>query len=179
MLTVLTQPGRCFMGRLAKGEDLLAALERLCQEHGITLGEVRALGAVSRARVGFYNQEERKYYFLNFDQPLEILSLTGNVSMRDGKPMVHAHVTSASGWPGRGGAPGRGRPGLRLRVYHHRVPGGPDAQPAKRPGHRAHALAGELKQKDPLTSVLAPKGERRVRRGDAMGVTPPGSLPRR
>ena len=95
MLTVLTQPGRCFMGRLAKGEDLLAALERLCQEHGITLGEVRALGAVSRARVGFYNQEERKYYFLDVDQPLEILSLTGNVSMRDGKPMVHAHVTLA------------------------------------------------------------------------------------
>ena len=95
MLTVLTQPGRCFMGRLAKGDDLLAALERLCQEHGITLGEVRALGAVSRARVGFYNQEERKYYFLDFDQPLEILSLTGNISIRDGKPMVHAHVTLA------------------------------------------------------------------------------------
>ncbi len=95
MLTVLTQPGRCFMGRLAKGEDLLAALERLCQVHGITLGEVRALGAVSRARVGFYNQEERKYYCIDFDQPLEILSLTGNISIRDGKPMVHAHVTLA------------------------------------------------------------------------------------
>jgi len=95
MLTVLTQPGRRFMGRLNKGDDLLAALERLCQEHGIMLGEVRALGAVSRARVGFYNQEERKYYFLDFGQPLEILSLTGNVSLRDGKPMVHAHVTLA------------------------------------------------------------------------------------
>jgi predicted DNA-binding protein with PD1-like motif len=95
MLTVLTRPGRCFMGRLAKGDDLLQALEKICQEHHITLGEVRALGAVSRARVGFYNQEERKYYFLDLEQPLEILALVGNISLKDGKPMVHAHVTLA------------------------------------------------------------------------------------
>jgi uncharacterized protein len=95
MLMVSMRPGRCFMGRLPKGDDLLGALEKLCQEHNITLGEVRALGAVERARVGFYNQKERKYYFLDFEQPLEILALVGNISLRDGKPMVHAHVTLA------------------------------------------------------------------------------------
>lgn len=95
MLSVMTKPGRCFMGRLGKGDDLLLALEGFCQQQHITLGEVRALGAVSRARVGFYNQEERKYYFLDFDQPLEILALVGNVSLKEGKPMVHAHVTLA------------------------------------------------------------------------------------
>jgi len=83
------------MGRLAKGDDLLPALEQFCREKNITLGEVRALGAVTRARVGFYNQEERKYYFLDLEQPLEILALVGNVSLKDGKPMVHAHVTLA------------------------------------------------------------------------------------
>ena len=95
MLTISTRPGRSFMGRLAKGDDLLQALENFCQEHNITLGEVRALGAVTRARVGFYNQEERKYYFLDLEQPLEILALVGNISLKDGKPMVHAHVTLA------------------------------------------------------------------------------------
>jgi predicted DNA-binding protein with PD1-like motif len=85
------------MGRLTKGDDLLLALERLCQEHNITLGEVRALGAVTKARVGFYNQEERQYYFLDLNQPLEILALVGNISIKDGKPMVHAHVTLADG----------------------------------------------------------------------------------
>ena len=103
MLTVLTRPGRSFMGRLAKGEDLLQALEKLCQTHNITLGEVRALGAVERARVGYYDQEERKYYFIDFDQHLEILTLVGNISLRDGKPMVHAHVTLADA---KGGAVG-------------------------------------------------------------------------
>jgi predicted DNA-binding protein with PD1-like motif len=95
MLSVMTNPGRCLMGRLAKGDDLLQALEKVCQEHNITLGEVRALGAVTRAKVGFYDQAQKKYFFLEFDQPLEILALVGNISLKDGKPMVHAHVTLA------------------------------------------------------------------------------------
>jgi len=95
MLSVKIKPWGCFIGRLAKGDDLLPALEKFCQQQDIKVGEVRALGAVTRARVGFYNQEERKYYFLDFEQPLEILALVGNISLKDGKPMVHAHVTLA------------------------------------------------------------------------------------
>jgi predicted DNA-binding protein with PD1-like motif len=95
MLSVMTNPGRCITGRLAKGGDLLQALEKFCLDQNITLGEVRALGAVSRARVGFYDQTGKKYSFLEFDQPLEILALVGNISLKDGKPMVHAHVTLA------------------------------------------------------------------------------------
>ena len=111
MLTVLTQPGRSFMGRLAKGNDLLQSLEKLCREHDITLGEIRAVGAVTRARVGYYHQKERKYYFLEMDQPLEILALVGNISLKDGQPMVHAHVTLADN-AGRtfGGHLGEGTP---------------------------------------------------------------------
>jgi uncharacterized protein len=90
---ITVTPGRKIMGRLAKGEDLLAALTNCAREHGITLGEVQAIGAVSQARVGFYNQAERKYYFLDLARPLEIAALTGNISLKDGEPMVHAHVT--------------------------------------------------------------------------------------
>ncbi len=85
--------GRKLMGRLAKGADLLEALEEQCRLHHITLGEVRALGAVTKARVGYYKQDIQKYMFLELDRPLEILSLIGNISLKDGQPMVHAHVT--------------------------------------------------------------------------------------
>ena len=92
-MNITVTPGRKIIGRLAKGEDLLAALEKLAQDHGITLGEVSAIGAVSQARIGFYKQAERKYYFIDLARPLEILGLIGNISVKDGKPMVHAHVT--------------------------------------------------------------------------------------
>lgn len=92
-MNITVTPGRKIIGRLAKGEDLLAALEDCARKHGITLGEVQAIGAVSQARVGYYNQEERKYQYLDFINPREILSLTGNISLKDGNPMVHAHIT--------------------------------------------------------------------------------------
>ena len=87
------KPRRRIMGRLTKGADLLGALEEQCRSHNITLGEVWAIGAVTRARVGYYKQDLRKYMFIDLDRPLEILTLIGNVSLKDGQPMVHAHVT--------------------------------------------------------------------------------------
>lgn len=92
-MNITVTPGRKIIGRLAKGEDVLSALENCAREKGINLGEVQAIGAVSQARVGYYNQAERTYYFLDLGRPLEILCLTGNISLKDGKPMVHAHVT--------------------------------------------------------------------------------------
>jgi predicted DNA-binding protein with PD1-like motif len=92
-MNITVTPGRKIIGRLAKGDDLLLALEQLAGEHGVTLGEVTAIGAVSQARVGFYNQAERQYYYLDLAQPLEILGLVGNISIKDGKPMVHAHIS--------------------------------------------------------------------------------------
>jgi uncharacterized protein len=88
---------RKIMGRLKKGDDLLGALTGICQEMGITLGEVKAIGAVSRARVGYYHQDTRQYEWLDLPKPLEILALEGNISLKDGKPFVHAHVMLSDG----------------------------------------------------------------------------------
>jgi hypothetical protein len=87
--------GRRVMGRLPQGSDLLEALTALCLQHNIALGEVRALGAVTRAAVGFYNQEKRAYETLSFDQEMEIVHCLGNISLLQGRPMVHAHITLA------------------------------------------------------------------------------------
>jgi predicted DNA-binding protein with PD1-like motif len=95
-MNITVTAGRKIIGRLVKGEDLLAALEKLAREHGITLGEVQAIGAVSQARLGYYSQAERQYYLIELDRPLEIISLIGNISLKDEKPMVHAHLTLAN-----------------------------------------------------------------------------------
>jgi len=87
------KPGKTFIGKLKFGGDLLGELTSVCEENYIRLGRVEALGAVKKARVGFYDQQAREYNFLEIDKPLEITKLIGNISLRDGKPMVHAHIT--------------------------------------------------------------------------------------
>lgn len=83
------------MGRLDPGVDLLEALTEICADQGITVGRVEAIGAVHKARLAFYNQATHEYEFRDCLRPMEIASLTGNVSIRDGKAMVHAHVCLA------------------------------------------------------------------------------------
>ena len=81
------------MGKLSCGCDLLEELTNISIERGVRLGRIEAIGAVQKARVGFYNQETRLYEFHSFDHPLEITKLAGNISGKDGNPFVHAHIT--------------------------------------------------------------------------------------
>jgi len=84
-----------FLGKLNHGADLLEELTAVCAAQEIRLGRVEALGAVKKARLAYYNQATREYQHFELDEPLEITKLTGNVSIKDGAPMVHAHVTLA------------------------------------------------------------------------------------
>lgn len=84
---------KMFMCKLKCEADLLEEITRICVDKNIHLGRVEALGAVKKARLGYYNQKEREYHFYELDQTLEITSLVGNVSIKDGAPIVHAHVT--------------------------------------------------------------------------------------
>lgn len=83
---------RMIMGKLSHGGDLLEQLTGVCEKENITLGTVQAIGAVQKARIGYYDQDRHVYEFIEFDKHLEIASLLGNISIRDGKPMVHAHA---------------------------------------------------------------------------------------
>jgi hypothetical protein len=81
------------IGRLNHGADLLKELTDICEQEGIQLGRLEALGAVQKACIGFYNQQTREYEYQTIERTLEILNVVGNVSIRDKKPIVHAHIT--------------------------------------------------------------------------------------
>ena len=81
------------MGKLSFGCDLLEELTKVTTERNVKLGRIEAIGAVQKARIGFYNQETRIYQFISFNHPLEITNLIGNISLKDGNPFVHAHIT--------------------------------------------------------------------------------------
>lgn len=89
------KPVKTFMGKLEHDSDLIGELTKICLDNGIKLGRVEAIGAVKKARIGYYDQNEKKYNFIEIDRHLEITSLMGNVSLKDGKPIIHAHITLA------------------------------------------------------------------------------------
>jgi predicted DNA-binding protein with PD1-like motif len=89
------RPGRTFVGRLERGSDLVEGIERVCAERGVTAAWVSVIGAVSQAAYAYYDQGEHRYLELSSDSHHEIAGFVGNISLRDGKPFLHAHATFA------------------------------------------------------------------------------------
>lgn len=95
MLVRSFRASRCLVGRLAPGDDLLSALEGLARSQGIRAAQLQCLGALERGALGFYDQQAHQYRTLVWDRPLEIAAGVGNVSLREGLPVVHAHLVLA------------------------------------------------------------------------------------
>jgi len=87
--------GKRIMARLTHGADLIDEIIAVAKEHHIELAQCWAIGAVKRARLAYYDQDGQAYWEFALDRHLEIVSLIGNVSLRDGQPAVHAHASFA------------------------------------------------------------------------------------
>ena len=87
--------GRGFVGRLETGTDLVEEIERFCAEQGVMAAQVVVIGAVRRARYAYYEQDDHRYAELESETHHEIVGFTGNISLRDDRPFLHAHATFA------------------------------------------------------------------------------------
>ena len=79
--------------RMDRGEEVRATLTSLCQQEGIRLASVEAIGAVDRAVVGLYDVGEKVYHRKEFTEPMELTGLLGTVTEKDGEPYLHLHAT--------------------------------------------------------------------------------------
>lgn len=80
--------------RFDRGEEVISALADFCKLERIEAASFNAIGATNDATVCFYNMHDKKYEDHHIKgENLEIVSLIGNVSVLDFKPLVHAHVT--------------------------------------------------------------------------------------
>ena len=81
--------------RLKHDADLVQSMTELVRSKGIEAGSFTAIGALKRARLGYYDQKNHEYRELKIDLPHEMASCVGNVSLKDGEPFIHAHVVLA------------------------------------------------------------------------------------
>lgn len=89
-----TTQGRVFLTRFAYGKDLLKSLQAFVEVNNIKAGFFFLIGAVTHAKVGYYNKEKNVYKTIEINaQQMEITNSSGNISLKDGKPFVHAHIT--------------------------------------------------------------------------------------
>lgn len=86
------EQGRFFSGRLPYGTDVIRSIKEICIQAEIRLAWFSIIGAVSTATIGYYNQIKQEYISQVIAKPCEIISCIGNVSLKDDKLFVHAHI---------------------------------------------------------------------------------------
>jgi len=75
------------------GDEIASLLKQFAAGQGLAGSRFKAIGALSYAQLGWFNWETKKYApACVLDEQVELLSLIGDIALRDGEPQVHAHV---------------------------------------------------------------------------------------
>jgi uncharacterized protein len=74
-------------------DELAATLKRFGSEQKLDSASFKAIGALSFAKLGWFNWDSKQYEpSVVLNEQLELLSLIGDVALKDGEPEVHAHA---------------------------------------------------------------------------------------
>lgn len=77
---------------LEQGEDIVEQVTAIARQQG-KFGTVSGIGACQGVELNFYNLETQTYEKREVKEPLELISLLGNISRVDDKPFAHLHAT--------------------------------------------------------------------------------------
>ena len=84
--------GDAYIVRLATGEEIHRSLTELATLERIDVASVAGIGAVYDAVLGYFDRSTREYLRRELPEEMEIVSLTGNLSVKQSQPFAHLHV---------------------------------------------------------------------------------------
>jgi len=74
------------------GDEVMTGLNKFVTENEVTAARFSAIGAFSDATLAYFAWEKKEYQDIPIAEQVEVLTLTGDVAIKDGKPAIHAHV---------------------------------------------------------------------------------------
>ncbi len=83
------------MRSLRAGTRIPEGILTAAAEDKVTTALLAGIGGVREVKLAYYDQKEKKYQEKTFHGQMELTSLVGNVTMKDGAPFLHAHGTFA------------------------------------------------------------------------------------
>jgi predicted DNA-binding protein with PD1-like motif len=75
------------------GDEIASLLQQFSKEQVLGGSSFKAIGALSYAKLSWFNWETKKHEpACVLDEQVELLSLIGDVALKDGEPQVHARA---------------------------------------------------------------------------------------
>lgn len=84
---------KTFVVILDTGDEILSSLKSVAQTERLAGSSFKAIGALSGVELGWFNWETKKYQTaIQLEEQVELLSLIGDIALKDSEPQVHAHL---------------------------------------------------------------------------------------
>ena len=77
----------------SKGDNINKTFEAFAEVRGIGCAWLNGIGALEHPEVGYYSLEDKAYHRKTFKGEYELTSLIGNITIKEGKPFSHTHIT--------------------------------------------------------------------------------------
>lgn len=74
------------------GDEVMAGLVEFAKLNHLGASHFTAIGAFRDVTLGYFDWESKEYTRIPVSEQVEVLSLIGDVALKDGEPKVHAHV---------------------------------------------------------------------------------------
>ena len=78
---------------LDKDEYINASLLDISNNQEIKSRWISGVGAIYDIEIGYYDVDKKEYLKKKFSDDYELLSLSGNLSMKEGVKFIHTHIT--------------------------------------------------------------------------------------
>lgn len=78
---------------LEKGEELISTLVQYAKDQSLQGGWVTIIGGSQSLTIGFRDPALKQYIWKEYNEPLEIVGLQGNLAYINGEPSWHIHGT--------------------------------------------------------------------------------------
>jgi predicted DNA-binding protein with PD1-like motif len=85
---------RRYIIRLDKGEELIETLAKFCDDNKLGFASFHGIGGLKECTLAYFDLKTGEYLKkeVNDEGIFELLSIQGNVSIKEGRTFVHAHV---------------------------------------------------------------------------------------
>jgi predicted DNA-binding protein with PD1-like motif len=84
---------KTFVLILDTDDEILSSLKHFAQTEHLAGSSFKAIGALSNVELGWFNWQSKKYQtVVKLEEQVELLSLIGDIALKDNKPQIHAHL---------------------------------------------------------------------------------------
>ncbi|GGC68508.1 hypothetical protein GCM10011387_22400 [Pedobacter quisquiliarum] len=80
---------------LSPGDELMSGIAAFAEQYHVKYAHYTGFGDAMSAKLGWFDAGRKMFKSVPLDQPSEVTSMTGDISLYNNKPLAHTHFSTA------------------------------------------------------------------------------------